>query len=102
VFRSPAQSELRPVATRASDGTIRVEWPAVEHAARYVVTVFASDGARVLEREVTEPLAVIDAAAVAEHRGERRFARVDAFDATGVRLGSSARFELPLSEAGRR
>ena len=95
-LRSPSQSGLLAKATRDPNGDIKMEWPVVQKAAKYVVRIFASDGTLVLTRETTAALVVVEAASLAGRSAdERLFATVRAVSALGVELETSPRVELP-------
>src|SRR5215472_7843698 len=53
VFRSSAAQRITLSASSAGPGRIRLRWPAVPETETYLLEVFASDGATVLERETS-------------------------------------------------
>jgi hypothetical protein len=74
-----------------------VEWSAVESASRYVLTIIASDATTVLSRPTTATSLRLDAAALAGRlAGEQLFGQIEAFNALGVALGKSPRFDIPV------
>jgi hypothetical protein len=93
-LRSASSGRLRLTAARAPGGDITLTWPAVDKAFRYVLKVHASDGALVLTRETPTAGVVIDAATAARFPAGRLIAGVDAVNALGVTLVTSASFEL--------
>jgi len=95
-LRSPSQPGLRATATRDGNGGVRIEWPAVDKAATYVIKIIASDATPIHRFETTTPTVTVDAVVLAGHAAdERLFATVEAINALGVSLATSARIDLP-------
>jgi hypothetical protein len=100
-LRSAAEAGFKPKATREANGEIRITWTPVDHAASYVLTVFASDGTQVHRQEVASPPMVLDAQALSRRSvTEKLFGQVEAVNALGAELSTSARFDLPARREG--
>ena len=91
LVRGAPSFRLKAAAT--SDGGVRLVWPEVQSASRYVVSMASSDGRLLLSREVTSTSATVSGTEIATQRGLR--ATVTAFDALGGQLAESDPTTLP-------
>jgi hypothetical protein len=99
VFRSPGDSPLRPRAIREANGDVRVEFAELKTATRYLLDVLAADGTLVVRSESASPPIVVAATRLADRPpAERLFIQIEARNALGVVVATSARIDLPARD----